>query len=143
MTHSTDSLPNSQENNPSKRPAIGEKCLLLGRAVKTWVRLSGNPDRRYPFKTVFPRVKYDQPREAYYIGYRTIHEGVTDIDVEYGEYGTILSKSVVFERKSSWCIWLFIWNDKSSPFEVYPQDVVRLHATANPHTADGESEVQE
>jgi hypothetical protein len=123
-------------NETTKRPAIGEKCLLLGRTTKTRVRLSGNPDRRYPFKTEFKRVKYEQPREAYYIGYRTVHEGITDIDVEYGEYGTILSKAVVFERKSSWCVWLFVWNDKSSPFEVYPQDVVRTPADASQPTRE-------
>jgi hypothetical protein len=122
----------------STRPAIGEKCLLMGRASKVWTRLSGNPDHRYPFKTEFPRIQYDTPREAYYIGYRTIHEGVTDIDVEYGEYGTILSKAVVFERKASRCVWLFIWNDKSSPFEVYPQDVERQPAHTDGAQGGGE-----
>jgi hypothetical protein len=138
MNNLTTNPPTEQPDKPTKRPAIGEKCLLLGRTVKTRVRLSGNPNHRYPFKTEYPRVKYDEPKEAYYIGYRTVHEGRTDIDVEYGEYGTVLSEAVVFEHKCSWCVWLFIWNDKSAPFEVYPQDVVRTTAARR---ADGESGV--
>jgi hypothetical protein len=72
--------------------------------------------------TTFERVE-TQEFEGIYVGFRVVHNGYRDIEVEYGDYGGAeLSRSVTFKRQSSRVIWLVLTDERSNPLRVFPED---------------------
>lgn len=108
------------------RPTLGQRCTLTGYASKHQSIDPTKAKREYPFNTWWQRFTQTQPIQATYIGYRVVHEGITELEVDGdGEWHTW--SYPVFNRLCSKVVWVFVANEKSSPFYAFPEDVSFSH----------------
>lgn len=116
----------------SKRPRLGQFCIVtsLVLSCSEWLgdeerlnkfKIPRQDDRwKYPFRRYLTH-KEITPMTAMYVGLRVLHEGVTSL--EWADE-SISSMYPVFKHKSSRVAWLFVKNERSNPFLVFPEHVV-------------------
>lgn len=106
-----------------KRPTLGQWCTLTGFAMKN-MEVAYTKDGRFDHAiTTFERVPRATPVEGMYIGFRTWSVGRTDMEYEYGAYGTQLSSWKQYRAKEYREVWLFVTSERSTPISVFPEDV--------------------
>jgi hypothetical protein len=115
MSNDTTYLNPQQVSDLSQRPALGEWCIVKREAHKHHYM---SHFKRITEWTAYPFNR--QPLRAMYIGSRVVRGGETTYhpsdDWGYGE-------SPTFKITRSYCVWLFVTDERSAPFYVFPQDV--------------------
>lgn len=106
------------------KPTFGQWCITHAEAYKN-VRVNDriNKDKRYPITTTYENSGKLPPKRAMYIGFRVIHEGVTRLEHDNDGDGWYSWSYPVFTRKCSKVVWVFVANERSKPFLVFPEDV--------------------
>lgn len=105
------------------RPTLGQWCTVKGFATKN-MEVGYNPSGQFECAaTTFERVEREAPVKGMYIGFRTWSVGCTDMEYEYGEYGTLLSSWKQYRAKEYREVWLFVTSERSTPISVFPEDV--------------------
>ena len=100
-------------NHELTRPEFGQRCRVSAIAIK-----------EYEFKskietyTRWNKHPLSPHRDGLYIGYRTVHEGITE-DVK--EYGTLVQRK--FTHESSREVWLIVLSERENPVRAFPEDV--------------------
>jgi len=109
-------------SDKNKRPKMGEWCMTTNEASK---RRTDLPERGNSYH----RVEWEHrcigwkptPIKAMYIGYRLKREGI------YWEQGWHHDGDSEWERcfkhEKSIEVWVFVTNERSKPFPVFPADV--------------------
>lgn len=104
------------------KPTFGQWCITHAYAYK-FVKPNSLVDKnkRYPVTTTYENTGKLLPKRAMYIGFRVVHEGVTRLEIDTDDWSTW--SYPVFERKCSKVVWVFVENERSKPFFVFPEDV--------------------
>lgn len=106
------------------RPEFGQWCVIKAPAYKCIdpMRLDGKFG--LPVKTSWRALNpFEKPVRAMFIGWRTVHEGITQKEVEYGEMGEVWAEYTIFERERSFEIWMFVEGPRRNVFRALPNDV--------------------
>lgn len=111
-----------------QRPELGQRCIIKAIAYKSYTTPSRVRDngrgRKYPHTSEWGRNELEEGVEGYYIGWRVVSEGTTEWDVEYGEYGNVLSRYAIYRAKKYHKLWLFVTNERGGIHLVFPEDVM-------------------
>lgn len=103
------------------RPQFGQWCITHSIAYKSVIPNSPDKKKRYPVTTTYISAGKLTPLRAMYIGFRVIHEGITRLEVDGDDYNTW--SYPVFKRACSKVVWVFVANERTLPFLVFPDDV--------------------
>jgi len=87
------------------RPAIGQKVFFKKQAIKSYSQVQ--PNRI--FRTVWHTWDI-KSRFGFFIGYRTVFDGITTVDYE-GKW---------FTQQGSHQVWLVVKNDRQNPLYIDP-----------------------
>lgn len=112
------------------RPQIGQWCITNAQAYKNVLvndKDSRDKSKRYPITTTYVSTGKLQPLRAMYIGFRVIHEGITRLAIDGDDDGMGRLMNTYsypeFKRVCSKVVWVFVANERSTPFLVFPEDV--------------------
>lgn len=90
--------------------------------LEHWKVPHDNKAWKYPFRGYLTALPMEKPVTAIYIGFRVLHEGITELEHDEDGHGRDYSYPV-FRHKSSKVVWVFVKNERSNPFFAFPDDV--------------------
>lgn len=105
------------------RPVIGQLCLINAQAFKCYEHPEKYKEyarKKYPHTSRWVAHPMT-PFEAYYIGYRVVGEGTTYLRYDGDGFGFNYPE---YHPSKHFTLWLFVRNDRSSSFFVFPSDVL-------------------
>lgn len=129
MSDYTDSTSETQLNK-ILRPQIGQICIIKGKAFKgyTWPeKFREYRGNKYPHTSRWYSEPHT-PEQAYYVGYRVVAEGTTYLRYD-GDLGQGFNYPEYHHVKSH-IVWLFVTNERTTPFYAFPKDVEILGGAA-------------